>query len=145
MFLPKVLIVIDAALRGRARGFGGAMRAAQSTVAELVFSSLTAPLFLMFQTRSVLQVVRGADGGWPAQSRGDGTLSLADAWAASHWIVTSGVIVLGTAQWFAPNLVLWLLPVALPMLQDEVMTRWHMVAAPLPEQVADLSARPARA
>ena len=97
--------------------------------------------------------------------------------AVLHWIVTSGVVVLGTAQWFAPALVLWLLPVALPMvvapvliawsslpsrsglyltptelvptrvmeLQDEVMTRWHMVAAPLPEQVADLSARPARA
>lgn len=177
LFLPKVLIVIDAALRGRARGFGGAIRAAQSTLAELVFSSLTAPLFLMFQTRSVLQVLRGADGGWPAQSRGDGTLSLGDAWAASHWIVTSGVVVLGAAQWFAPELVLWLLPVALPMVlapvliawsslpsrtglfltptemtpapvmerQEQVMTRWHMIAAPLPEQVADLPPTPARA
>lgn len=177
LFLPKVLIVLDAIWRGRVRGFGGALRAAQSTLAELVLSSITAPIFLMFQTRSVMQVLRGADGGWPAQSRGDGTLSLADAWAASHWIVTTGVVVLGAAQWFAPALVLWLLPVALPMvlapvliawtshpsrsglfltptelaaasvmeLQDAVMTRWQMVAADLPEQVADLGARPARA
>ncbi|MBC2837485.1 glucans biosynthesis glucosyltransferase MdoH [Paragemmobacter straminiformis] len=177
LFLPKVLIVLDAALRGRVRGFGGALRATQSTLAELVLSSITAPIFLMFQTRSVLQVLRGADGGWPAQSRGDGSLTLAEAWAASHWIVTTGVVVLGAAQWFAPALVLWLLPVALPMvlapvliawtshpsrsglfltptelaaapvmdLQDAVLTRWQMVAADLPEQVADLGARPARA
>lgn len=176
LFLPKVLIVIDAALRGRARGFGGTMRAAASTLTELLFSSITAPLFLMFQTRSVMQVLRGADGGWPAQTRGDGTLGFGDAWAASHWIVTTGVVVLGAAQWFAPALVLWLLPVALPMvlapwliawsshpsrsnlfltpmerapatvmgLHATVMERWQMVAAPLPEAVADLT-KPARA
>ena len=114
LFLPKVLIVIDAGLRGRARGFGGTMRAIASTLTELLFSSITAPLFLMFETRSVMQVLRGADGGWPAQTRGDGTLGFGDAWAASHWIVTTGVVVLGAAQWFAPALVLWLLPVALP-------------------------------
>lgn len=170
LFLPKVLIVIDAALRGRAKGFGGTMRAVASTLTELLFSSITAPLFLMFQTRSVMQVVRGADGGWPAQTRGDGTLGFGDAWAASHWIVTTGVVVLGAAQWFAPALVLWLLPVALPMvlapvliawssrpsrsglfltptesapaavmgLQAAVLDRWQMIAAPLPEAVADL-------
>ena len=176
LFLPKVLIVLDAALRGRVRGFGGTWRAVQSTLTELLFSSITAPIFLMFQTRSVMQVLRGADGGWPAQTRGDGTLTFGDAWAASHWIVTTGVVVLGAAQWFAPALVLWLLPVALPMvlapaliawssrpsrtglfltpteitaapvmdLQDAVLTRWHMVAAPLPEAVAD-AAKAARA
>ena len=115
LFLPKLLILADAALRGRARGFGGGFRALQSTMAELVFSSITAPIFLMFQTRSVLQVLRGADGGWPAQTRGDGTLSFRDAWAASHWIVTSGGAVLAFAQWLSPQLVPWLMPVALPM------------------------------
>lgn len=124
LFLPKVLIVIDAGLRGRAKGFGGTMRATASTLTELLFSSITAPLFLMFQTRSVMQVLRGADGGWPAQTRGDGTLGFGDAWAASHWIVTTGVVVLGAAQWFAPALVLWLLPVALPMVLAPVLIAW---------------------
>ncbi len=124
LFLPKVLIVIDAASSGRVRGFGGTVRAVHSTLTELLFSSITAPLFLMFQTRSVMQVLRGADGGWPAQTRGDGTLGLGDAWAASHWIVTTGVVVLGAAQWFAPALVLWLLPVALPMVFAPVLISW---------------------
>jgi membrane glycosyltransferase len=124
LFLPKLLILLDAALRHRARSYGGGFRALKSTLAELLFSSLTAPIFLMFQTRSVLQVLRGADGGWPAQTRGDGTLSFRDAWAASHWIVTTGGIVLLTAQWLSPELVLWLLPVALPMVLAPALIAW---------------------
>lgn len=124
LFLPKLLILLDAALRGRAQGFGGRLRALQSTLTELLFSSLTAPIFLMFQTRSVLQVLRGADGGWPAQSRGDGTLSFRDAWAASHWIVTTGGVVLAMAQLLSPELVLWLMPVALPMVLAPLLISW---------------------
>jgi membrane glycosyltransferase len=72
----------------------------------------------------VLQVLRGADGGWPAQTRGDGTLSFRDAWAASHWIVTTGGIVLAMAQWLSPALVPWLLPVALPMALAPAIIAW---------------------
>lgn len=124
LFLPKLLIVLEAGWRGRAKGFGGTLRAAQSTLAELVFSSLTAPIFLMYQTRSVLQVLRGADGGWPAQTRGDGRLTLADSWAASYWMVTNGVIGLGLANWFAPALVPWLLPVMLPLVLAPLLISW---------------------
>ena len=124
LFVPKLLILLDAGLRGRTRGFGGFLRSAKSVVSELVFSSITAPIFLMYQTRSVLQVLRGADGGWPAQTRGDGTLSLADAWAASHWIVTAGAAGLGLAQWLSPALVPWLLPVALPMVIAPLLISW---------------------
>lgn len=124
LFVPKILIVIDAALRRRAVPFAGTARVAKSTVAELLFSSITAPIFLMYQTRSVLQVLRGADGGWPAQTRGDGTLSLAEAWSGSYWMVTNGVIGLGLANWFAPHLVLWLLPVALPMVMAPIIISW---------------------
>ncbi len=124
LFLPKMLILLDAALRRRVRGFGGTIRALQSTLTELLFSSITAPIFLMFQTRSVLQVLRGADGGWPAQTRGDGTLSFRDAWAASHWIVTTGGVVLVFAQWLSPQLVPWLLPVAMPMVLAPVLISW---------------------
>jgi membrane glycosyltransferase len=124
LFVPKILIVIDAARSGRAQGFAGKARALQSTLVELVFSSITAPIFLMFQSRSVLQVLRGADGGWPAQTRGDGSLTLAQAWAASHWMVTNGVVGLGLANWFAPALVPWLLPVALPLVLAPVIISW---------------------
>lgn len=124
LFLPKILIVIEADLRGRAKAFGGGARALWSTLTELLFSSITAPIFLMYQTRSVLQVLRGADGGWPAQVRGDGSLTIGQAWSASHWMVTNGIIGLGLANWFAPALVPWLLPVALPMVLAPFIIAW---------------------
>lgn len=116
LFLPKLLVLADAVIRGRVRGFGGGWAAARSVGKELVFSAVAAPVFLMFNTRSVLQVVIGIDGGWPAQSRGDGSLTLAESWAAGHWIVTAGAIGLGIAAVLSPGLVPWLAPVLVPML-----------------------------
>ena len=151
LFLPKVLVALDAAVSGRARGFGGAMRATLSMLAELVFSSITAPILLMFQSRSVLQVLRGADGGWPAQTRGDGSLSFTEAWAASHWIVTWGVVVLGSAHWFSPDLVPWLAPIAVPMLLAPAIIAWSsrpgfltLFATPAERNPADVMARHTR-
>ena len=70
------------------------------------------------------QVLRGADGGWPAQTRGDGSLTFGDAWSASYWIVLTGAVVLGAAQMLSPALVPWLLPVALPMVISPVLIAW---------------------
>ena len=43
--------------------------------------SLMAPVLMAYQTRSVWQVLMGRDGGWPANVRGDATLTLREAWA----------------------------------------------------------------
>lgn len=124
LLLPKLLIVTDAAASGRARGFGGGLRAFASTFLELLLSSVTAPIFLMFQTRSVLQVVLGRDGGWPTNNRGDGSLSLADSWAASRWISAIGVAGLLLTDALAPALRLWMLPIAVPMILAPLIIRW---------------------
>ncbi|PZQ95892.1 MAG: glucans biosynthesis glucosyltransferase MdoH [Cereibacter sphaeroides] len=124
LLLPKLLIAIDAAASGRAQGFGGGLRAFLSTITELVLSSVVAPIFLMFQTRSVFQVVTGRDGGWPTNNRGDGRLTLVDAWAASGWISMTGLAALFLIYTLAPGLVLWLLPVALPMILAPVVISW---------------------
>ena len=124
LFLPKIAILIDASLRGRAAGFGGTWRASRSVLGELLFSALAAPVFLMFTTRSVLQVLAGVDGGWPAQSRGDGRLSLPEAWAASRWIVLCGLIGAVLAYQLAPALLPWLAPVVIPMLLAPAIISW---------------------
>jgi membrane glycosyltransferase len=124
LFLPKVLIATRMALTGAAKGFGGAALGFASTLSELALSSITAPVLLMYSTRSVLQVVMGRDGGWPTNNRGDGTLSLKDSFAASHWIVTIGLVGLMTTWFFAPGLLLWLLPVGLPMVFSPLILSW---------------------
>lgn len=124
LFLPKLMILIDAMTSGRVRGFGGALGAARSVVGELVFSAIAAPVFLMFNTRSVMQVLAGVDGGWPAQSRGDGSLTLREAWASGNWIVLTGALGTGLALWLSPGLVPWLSPIIVPMLIAPMILWW---------------------
>ena len=124
LLLPKLLVAAEASITGRARRFGGVSLAVRSTLTELLFSSITAPILLAFQTRSVFQVLAGRDGGWPTNNRGDGWLSLSESWAASHWIVTWGVVGLGATWLLAPGLVLWLLPVAVPMILAPLVIAW---------------------
>lgn len=124
LLLPKLLIACKAALDGRARQFGGAWPVFGSTLAELALSSITAPILLLYATRSVVQVLMGRDGGWPTNNRGDGRLDLAEAWAASHWIVTIGLGGLAATWAFAPMLLLWLLPVGVPMVLAPVIIAW---------------------
>lgn len=113
---PKLLIVLREAVSGRTRGFGGAGAALASTLVEIIWSSLLAPLMLMYQTRSVLQVVLGADGGWPSTNREAGRVGLREAWDASWWICASGFAILATTIDLVPELFYWLLPVTLPMI-----------------------------
>lgn len=124
LVMPKFLVGLDAILTGRAKGFGGAGHSLRSVLAELALSSLFAPVLLAFQTRSVLQVLLGRDGGWPTNNRGDGSLSGAEAWAAARWISLWGVGVLAATQYLAPVLTLWLLPVALPMAIAPFLIWW---------------------
>jgi membrane glycosyltransferase len=91
---------------------------------ELVSSSVMAPILLMFQTRSVLQVLFGIDGGWPVNNRGDGRLTLRQGVEAGGWIAMAGMAGLAVVHLVAPGLVLWLLPVALPMCLAPVVIAW---------------------
>ncbi|MGR3592841.1 MAG: glucans biosynthesis glucosyltransferase MdoH [Limimaricola soesokkakensis] len=116
LILPKLMIAVQAIRSGRAVGFGGSVRLMASTLAEIALSSVTAPIFLMFQTRSVLQVLSGRDGGWPASARGEGRLGLVESWQASRWISVAGLAGLAATWRLSPELVGWLIPVAGPMI-----------------------------
>ncbi|GAA0288153.1 glucans biosynthesis glucosyltransferase MdoH [Rhodovulum strictum] len=116
LLLPKLAILGSAALSDGARSFGGRARAAGSVLAEILLSSLMAPVMLMYQSRAVLQVLSGRDGGWPANQRGEGRLGLGQSLVAGFWILTGGAIALAAVKMLAPALTIWLLPVCLPML-----------------------------
>src|SRR3546814_15922836 len=76
--------------------------------------SILAPLMLLYQSRSVAQVLLGADSGWPAADREADAVSLSEAWAASWWICVTGCLTLGATYELAPDLVYWVLAVAGP-------------------------------
>jgi membrane glycosyltransferase len=144
LVMPKLLVVLDAIATGRVRGFGGAGAAFGSVLWELVLSSLIAPILLAFQSRSVFQVLSGRDGGWPTNNRGDGGLRMAEAWAAGRWISALGAVVMAATWVLAPVLLLWLMPVTLPMLLAPVLIWWtSRPASPQAFEVPEDSAMPA--
>ncbi|TCT35278.1 glucans biosynthesis glucosyltransferase MdoH [Martelella mediterranea] len=113
---PKLLIALRSGLTGEARRFGGFVQVFWSTLMEVVWSSILAPITLMYQSRSVMQVVLGMDGGWPASNREGHYLSLEDAFRASWWISLTGILMLAGAHFFAPDLFYWLMPIAVPQI-----------------------------
>jgi len=124
LVMPKLLVGLDGALTGRAQGFGGAARSLRAVMSELALSSLVAPVLLAFQSRSVIQVLLGRDGGWPPNNRGDGELSWAESWAAGRWISIWGAGGVAATHVLAPVLTLWLLPVVLPMMIAPLLIWW---------------------
>jgi membrane glycosyltransferase len=124
LILPKIAILANAVISARTRGFGGAARAVMSVLSEILFTSLLAPIMLAYQTRAVLQVLSRQDGGWPANARGEGALTLAQAARSSLWIVTIGALSLLAVWYLAPHLTIWLLPVTLPMIAAPILIAW---------------------
>jgi membrane glycosyltransferase len=134
LMLPKLLIAVFEIARGRVQGFAGAGMLLLSGLAELVLSTLTAPVVLMFQVRAVLRVLSGFDGGWPPSNRTDGRLSLGQAWNSSWWITCFGAAGLAGVLLAGPGLAAWSLPVALPMILAPLLV-W-VTSLPPPEAVA---------
>ena len=114
LFLPKLLalalLLADAELR---RAHGGMWRATLSVVLETVFSVLTAPVLMLFQTQFVLAILLRRAVGWPAQQRGDHQTGFQEA-----ALVHGGQTLLGVAAGvlsylYVPEFFWWFIPVLL--------------------------------
>ncbi|MDQ0314050.1 glucans biosynthesis glucosyltransferase MdoH [Amorphus orientalis] len=114
LILPRLLILARASGQASDRGFSGTASVAWSTIVEVLWSSVMAPIMLLFQSRAVLQIVTGADGGWPVSARDEG-VSLGEAWSGSWWMSAIGILTLTVAGVATPELLPWLLPVGVPM------------------------------
>jgi membrane glycosyltransferase len=114
LVLPKLLILVRGLFDGRNRRFGGTPRVLASVIAEIVFSTILAPVMLLLQTRAVGQVLLGLDGGWPATKRGQNWIGFRDALQASWWIMALGLLTLGGTAVLAPKIAPWVVPAMLP-------------------------------
>lgn len=124
LLLPKLAIWLRSILDGRNRSFGGTLAAGASVLGEIVLSTLLAPTLLFLQSRAVIQVLLGIDGGWPATRRGQNWISLADACRASWWIVAIAAATLAGAVLLAPGSAVWVAPAMLPALLAPVLISW---------------------
>jgi membrane glycosyltransferase len=112
IMMPKALALIELAYdTQRRRAYGGLQRAAVSVLAETVFSTLHAPLLMLWHTRFVVTNLLGVSVGWGPQKRAaDGT-----AWTFAirrHWGHTVIGIIWGAFMlWLGTSLFWWFTPV----------------------------------
>ncbi|SFD24348.1 glucans biosynthesis glucosyltransferase MdoH [Devosia psychrophila] len=114
LLLPKFAILSRGMFDGHNRRFGGTLRSLASVLGEIVVSTLLAPTLLLLQSRSVMQVLLGIDGGWPATTRGQNWVDLKTAFHASWWIVAIAILTLGGILILAPASAVWVAPAMVP-------------------------------
>jgi len=117
IMLPKLLSLIDLARDWPRRAqFGGLLNATAGVVCETVFSTLHAPLLMLWHTRFVITNLAGISVGWTTQRRtADGT-----DWVYAvcrHWGHTLiGVLWGWFTWWLDPELFWWFTPVLAGMI-----------------------------
>jgi membrane glycosyltransferase len=117
IMLPKLLALVDLAYDWpRRREFGGLANATAGVVCETIFSTLHAPLLMLWHTRFVITNFLGTTVGWSAQKRAaDGTTWLYGL--QRHWGHTLIGFVWGIFMWqLEPDLFWWFTPLLAGMI-----------------------------
>jgi membrane glycosyltransferase len=112
LFLPKfwslLLLLLKPALR---KSYGGFLSATVSVLLESIFSVLSAPILMLYQSRFVVSILLRSSVGWPTQNRDDHRLSFLEALAAHGEHTLTGLIAGGLSYYYVPDFFLWLMPV----------------------------------
>jgi membrane glycosyltransferase len=120
-FFGYLAMLTDRATR---RGFGGALRAFASMLAEIVISGLIAPVMMLIQSASVLQILSGRDSGWQAQRRDDGSLPLSATMRRYGWHTAFGLVLALAAYEVSYSLFAWMTPVIAGLILAIPLAQW---------------------
>jgi membrane glycosyltransferase len=114
LFLPKILALVLLMFEPkRLRQYGGIFRVSLSVLLETLFSTLLAPVLMLFQTKFILAILFKRTIGWPAQQRGDHATSLKEAISA-HGGQTVLALAVGIITYaYVPSFLWWFIPVLL--------------------------------
>jgi membrane glycosyltransferase len=111
LLAPKLFGLIIALWESETRkACGGALRLIVSTLLEVLMSALLAPIMMVIQTGSVVQIIFGRDTGWNPQRRDDGSIPLRDIIRRHRSHVGLGVVTLIAGMLISPSLVAWMSP-----------------------------------
>ena len=123
LFVPKLLALALGMARHREL-FGGARRLLLSAVLEMFLAIVTAPLMMLYNSRSVLSVLAGQTIQWSAQERHGKDVSWITAARRTSWVTAIGLIWTGVTLYYSPIFVLWLTPILAGMLLAAPLVRW---------------------
>ncbi|MEN9708869.1 MAG: hypothetical protein RIQ68_1277 [Pseudomonadota bacterium] len=106
-FFGLVLALFNASLR---RASGGGTRLVISSLLEIILSALFAPIMMVIQTGSVMQILFGRDTGWNPQRRDDGSIPFSSIVRRHRSHVALGIITLIAGLIISPSLAAWMSP-----------------------------------
>ncbi|MES1943986.1 glucosyltransferase MdoH [Salinisphaera sp. PC39] len=122
LFLPKLLGLLRILWRGEARDFGGWPGLLASTVLEILFTTLIAPVRMLSHSRFVAVTLLGGKVRWGAQSRSD----VGIPWTRALRYHGPGMLIAlawgGLLFYVAPGFAPWLLPIFVPLLLAPAVT-----------------------
>ncbi len=111
LLAPKLFGLIVALVQGPVRrASGGAIRLVLSTALEIVMSALLAPIMMLVQSGSVMQILFGRDSGWSPQRRDDGSIPFSDIVRRHRSHTVLGALTLFAGLLISPSLVAWMSP-----------------------------------
>ena len=96
---------------------------------EIVISGLVAPVMMLIQSISVIQIVSGRDSGWQAQRRDDGSLPLAATMRHYGWHTAFGLLLALAAYEVSFSLFAWMTPVIVGLILAIPLAQWSASAA----------------
>ncbi len=99
-----------------ARRFGGRAALVLSFLFETAFSTLLAPVMMLFHTTFLIQILAGSAVGWPPQARGDRGMEWRQALQRHIGHALFGLAALGALGALVPDYVPWILPVVTGLL-----------------------------
>ncbi|MEO1720687.1 MAG: glycosyltransferase family 2 protein, partial [Pseudomonadota bacterium] len=126
VFLPKVLGLGVELYRNAARRTSWIETAALIAMwwAELIFSALMAPVYMLMQVRALVQIVLGQDSGWNPQNREGAEISFSQALHFHWWHVAVGAVIAAFClahSWYA---LAWISPIVAGLVLSPLLTAW---------------------
>jgi membrane glycosyltransferase len=111
LLAPKAFGIIIALFDGATRrACGGGIRLLVSAVLEILMSALFAPIMMVIQTGSVMQIVFGRDTGWNPQRRDDGSIPFGSIVRRHRSHMALGIVTLIAGLLISPSLAAWMSP-----------------------------------
>lgn len=123
LLLPKLMSMV-VALTHRRKAYGGALRLIASTVAEVLFAILIAPLMMVFHSYFVVCVFLGRKVRWDAQSREGRMIPWRLALYRTAFVGLVAIAWGGVTYLYAPVFFWWLTPVLLGLILAAPIVRY---------------------
>ncbi|MFZ5488624.1 MAG: glucans biosynthesis glucosyltransferase MdoH [Pseudomonadota bacterium] len=124
LFGPKLMgLIWMLASAARRRRFGGTTRILRSVALDIPLAVLMAPVTMVAQTKSLVEMVVGIPSGWAAQVREARSIPVLSVLRRLREHLLLG-LAFASLAWFDPQIGLWFSPIALGLLSSPWLISW---------------------